>query len=112
MIHFLNTTISNNMNIKVGLSQIYGIGHFEAIKICKKLGLNPRAFFKSLNNQLRTTLSNYIKFKYVSGFHLRRLKKQNIDFLIKLRLYRGNRHRAGFLVRGQRSKNKKLRKHR
>lgn len=112
MTHFLNVTISNKMNIKVGLSQIYGIGHFEALHICKKLGLNPRALFKSLNNQLRTTLSNYIKFKYIYGFHLKRLKKQNIEFLVKLRLYRGIRHRSGFLVRGQRSKNKKIRKHR
>ena len=111
MIHFLNVVISDKMNIRVGLTQIYGIGSFEALQICKKLGLNPRALFKTLNNQLRIVLANYIKFKYIYGFHLNRLKKQNIESLIKLRLYRGNRHYQGFLVRGQRSKNKKMRKH-
>jgi small subunit ribosomal protein S13 len=111
MIHFLNTNIPNNKNIEISLSHIYGIGRKEANKICKKLGFNPKTLFKNLNNQSRSSLSNFIEFNYVYGFHLKRLKKQNINMLIKLRTYRGNRHYFGYLVRGQRSKNKKLRRH-
>jgi len=111
MIHFLNTNIPNNKNIEISLSHIYGIGRKESIKICKKLGLNPKTLFKNLNNQSRNSLSNFIEFNYVYGFHLKRLKKQNINMLMKLRTYRGNRHYYGYLVRGQRSKNKKLRRH-
>lgn len=111
MIHFLNTNIPNNKNIEISLSHIYGVGRKESIKICKKLGLNPKILFKDLNNQSRNTLANYIEFNYTHGFHLRRLKKQHIEMLVKMRSYRGNRHYYGYLVRGQRSKNKKIRRH-
>lgn len=111
MIHFLNTNIPDNKNIEISLTYIYGVGRNESIKICKKLGLNPKSLFKNLNSQVRSILSSYIEFNYVYGFHLRRLKKQNIEMLIKIRSYRGNRHYFGYLVRGQRSKNKKTRRH-
>lgn len=110
MIHFLNVKIPDNKNIEISLSYVYGIGRREAVKICKKLGLNPKALFRDLNNQLQNTLSNYIEFNYIYGFHLKRIKKQNIDMLIKIRSYRGDRHYYGYLVRGQRSKNKKIRR--
>ena len=111
MIHFLNTNIPDNKNIEISLSHIYGIGRKESIKICKKLGLNSRILFKNLNNQSRNALANYIEFNYIYGFHLKRSKKQYIDMLIKIRSYRGSRHYFGYLVRGQRSKNKKTRRH-
>ena len=111
MIQFLNTHIPKQTNLKIGLSYIYGIGRKESVKICKKLGLNPRMPFKSLNDYFLNNLKSYIEFNYIYGFHLKRLKRQNIDALIKIRSYRGSRHFLGYLVRGQRSKNKKFRKH-
>ena len=39
------------------------------------------------------------------------LSSEDIDNLIKIKCYRGSRHFLGYLVRGQRSKNKKLRRH-
>lgn len=108
---FLYENISDKKNIKTALSQVYGIGQKESIKICKKLGLNTNARFKDFDSRTRTNLANFIEFNYIYGFHLKRLKKQRIDSLIKLRCYRGNRHFYGYLVRGQRSKNKKLRRH-
>lgn len=111
MVHFLNTDVPDNKNIEIALTHIYGIGRKRSIQICKKLGLNPKILFKNLNNQIRNNLSNFIEFNYVYGFHLKRLKKQNIKMLIKIRSYRGSRHYFGYLVRGQRSKNKKLRRY-
>lgn len=111
MVHFLNTDIPNTKNVEIGLTYIYGIGRKESVSICKKIGINPKTKFFSLNEKIISNLENYIKFKYVHGFHLRRLNKQNINFLIKLRSYRGSRHFLGYLVRGQKSRNKKLRRH-
>jgi len=111
MVHFLNTNIPEKKNLEIALSSIYGIGRRESIKICKKLGLNPKSSFIDLSNKIITNLTNYIEFNYIHGFRLKRLKKQNIDSLIKIRCYRGNRHFSGLLVRGQKSRNKKLRKH-
>lgn len=107
----ININVSNNKNLEVAFSSIYGIGKKEAISICKQLGLNSRMPFKKLNNQFLDVIASYIEFNYISGFHLKRLKKQHIDRLIKIKCYRGNRHFLGYLVRGQRSKNKKLRRH-
>ena len=111
MVHFLNTNIPSTKNTEIALTYIYGIGRKESVYICKKLGLNPKIKFNELNEKIINNLENYIKFKYLYGFHLKRLKKQNIDFLIKLRSYRGNRHFLGYLVRGQKSRNKRLRRH-
>jgi small subunit ribosomal protein S13 len=108
---FLNINIPKHTNLEIGLSYIYGIGRKESVKICKKLGLNPRLPFKNLNDHFLNNLKSYIEFNYIYGFHLKRLKRQNINALIKIRSYRGSRHFFGYLVRGQRSKNKKIRKH-
>jgi small subunit ribosomal protein S13 len=108
---FLHENISDNKNIKVALAQVYGIGYKESIKICHKFGLNIKARFKDLDVGIQSNLANFIEFNYTHGFHLKRLKKQRIETLIKLRCYRGSRHFHGYLVRGQRSKNKKLRRH-
>jgi len=104
---FLNEKVPFNKNIEISLTSVYGIGRSESIKICKKLGFNPKASFADLSNNYKTRLANYITFNYVHGFYLKRSKKQQIDFIIKLRSYRGTRHFLGYLVRGQRSKNKK-----
>jgi small subunit ribosomal protein S13 len=111
MTHFLNVDIKEKKYLEIALSGIYGIGRKEAIKVCKHLGLNSKKKFKELNNKILTNLSNYIEFNYIQGFHLKRLKKQNISSLIKLKCYKGNRHFNGLLVRGQKSKNKKTRRH-
>ena len=107
----VNINVSSSKNLKIAFSSIYGIGQKEALFICKKLGLNPKMSFKNLNNQFLDIISSYIEFNYISGFHLKWLKKQHIDNLIKIKCYRGSRHFLGYLVRGQRSKNKKLRRH-
>jgi len=111
MVFFLNTNIPDNKNLETSLTYIYGIGRKQSIKICRKLGFNPRLRFKDLNKQMLDNLIAYIEFHYIYGFNLKRLKKQNINFFIKMRSYRGTRHYFGYLVRGQRSKNKKIRRH-
>jgi small subunit ribosomal protein S13 len=109
-VFFLDVYISGNKRLKMGLSEVYGIGQKESIKICKELGLNPRIFIKDLRNKVLDNLASYIKFNYIYGFRLKRLKKRNIKSLIKIHSYRGSRHFLGYLVRGQRSRNKKRRR--
>lgn len=111
MSYFLDVNIPETKNIEIALTSIYGIGRKQSIKICKKFGLNSKIRFSSLDGKLLQKLNNYIRFNYIYGFNLKRLKKQQRDSLIKIRCYRGNRHFFGYLVRGQRSKNKKLRRH-
>ena len=110
-IHFLNVDIPKKKNIEVALSYIYGIGRKEAVYICRKLGLNPKTVFGRLNDKAYNSLSNFIEFNYVHGFQLKRIKRQKIDFLVKLKSYRGIRLKQGLLVRGQKSRNKKTRRH-
>ena len=111
MFYFLSENIPEKKNLEISLSYIYGIGRKESIKICQKLGLNSKMYFKDLSNQSLNNLKIYIEFNYVFGFHLKRFKNKNIENLKKIRTYKGNRHFLGYLVRGQRSRNKKSRKH-
>jgi small subunit ribosomal protein S13 len=110
-IYFLDNYISENKNLEIGLAVVYGIGRKRSLNICRKLGLNPKTRFKNLNNEIINTLILHIKFTYTFGFHLKKLKKQNIETLINVRVYKGNRHFLGYLVRGQRSRNKRKRRH-
>ena len=53
----------------------------------------------------------FIYFYFIHGYTLKRLKRQRLDFLVKIKTYRGTRLVSGLLVRGQKSRNKKLRKY-
>jgi small subunit ribosomal protein S13 len=109
-IHFLNVDIPKKKNLEIALSYIYGIGRKESVFICKKLGLNSKISFDKLNDKALNKLLNFIEFNYSHGYHLKRLKRQRLDFLVKLKTYRGIRLKTGLLVRGQKSRNKKLRR--
>ena len=86
-------------------------GRKKAIFICKKLGFNSKSKFGLLNEKALKNLSGFIDFYFIHGYTLKRLKRQRLDFLVKIKTYRGTRLVSGLLVRGQKSRNKKLRKY-
>jgi|694.fasta_scaffold02292_6 small subunit ribosomal protein S13 len=110
-INFLNVDIPKQKNLEIALSFIYGIGRKKAIFICKKLGFNSKSKFGLLNEKALKNLSGFIDFYFIHGYTLKRLKRQRLDFLVKIKTYRGTRLVSGLLVRGQKSRNKKLRKY-
>jgi small subunit ribosomal protein S13 len=85
------------------LTSIYGIGRTTSRKICEQADVKTDAKVKDLTEEQLEKLRTEIAKFAVEG-DLRRQISMNIKRLIDLGCYRGQRHRKGLPVRGQRTK--------
>lgn len=90
-------------HIVIGLTSIYGIGRTRAKKICESANVVPTKKVKELTEAELETIRNEIAQFRVEG-DLRRDVAMNIKRLADLGAYRGNRHKRGLPVRGQRTR--------
>ncbi len=88
---------------EIGLTYIFGIGRSRSNEILKRAGVNPDTRIKDLTEseiaEIRTVLDSYT----LEG-DLRRDVSRNIKRLREINCYRGQRHKKGLPVRGQRTK--------
>ena len=103
MIAILGTSIKDNSPVYIALTKIYGIGIARSKHLCDELGLNYFEKFSQLDSNIHTTIQKYFEGKYIMTSHLRNQTKQNIQKLIRIRCWRGIRHRSGLPTRGQRT---------
>jgi len=90
--------------IEIALTYIYGIGNSTANEILTATGINPDTRVKDLTEAEEVLLRDYIdKNCHVEG-DLRRERGLDVKRLIEIGCYRGQRHRKGLPVRGQRTK--------
>jgi small subunit ribosomal protein S13 len=89
--------------VEIGLTYIYGIGHTSAAKICAQTGVNPDTRVRDLSEEEVTLLRDYIDKNFQVEGDLRRQTSQDIKRLMEIGCYRGQRHRKGLPVRGQRT---------
>ena len=96
--------IPDNKRVEVSLRRIYGIGPYQAQDIVKKAGVegNPRVA-ELTETELSRMREIIDREKKVEG-DLRRELNMNIRRLIDIGSYRGQRHRRGLPVRGQRTR--------
>jgi small subunit ribosomal protein S13 len=96
--------IPREKRIEIALTYIYGVGLSSSQKILKQTNINPDTRVRDLTedqvNRLREVIDRSIK---VEG-DLRREVALNIKRLIEIGTYRGQRHRRGLPVRGQRTR--------
>jgi small subunit ribosomal protein S13 len=89
--------------VEIGLTYIYGIGRETARRILETSGVSPDQRIKDLTdadvNRLRQEIEKGIR---VEG-SLRTEVAMNIKRLMDIGSYRGQRHRKGLPVRGQRT---------
>jgi small subunit ribosomal protein S13 len=89
--------------VEVALTYIYGVGLPLSQKILKITSVNPDIRVKDLSEsdiiKIRDALRNYT----IEG-DLRRKVSLDVKRLIEIGCYRGQRHRKGLPVRGQRTK--------
>ncbi len=90
--------------IEIGLTYIFGIGLKTAQNILKATGINPNLRVKDLSEEDAQKLRREIEDNYKVEGDLRREVSMNIKRLIDIGCYRGQRHRLGLPVRGQRTK--------
>jgi small subunit ribosomal protein S13 len=92
-----------NKRVEIGLTYVHGIGRSTANEILKKVGVSSDTYVKDLTDDEVVKLRQEVESREVEG-ELRRERSQNIKRLSEIGAYRGNRHRRGLPVRGQRTK--------
>lgn len=89
---------------EIGLTYIYGIGRSTAQEILDALDIDRGIKVKDWTDDQVSKLRQKIDSEYKVEGALRTEEKQNIRRLIEIGSYRGNRHRKGLPVRGQRTR--------
>ena len=90
--------------VEIGLTYVFGIGLSSSRKILAATGINPDTRVKDLTEDDVAKLREAIEHGYTVEGDLRRNIAMNIKRLIEIDAYRGQRHRKGLPVRGQRTK--------
>jgi small subunit ribosomal protein S13 len=95
--------IPNHQHAEIALTAIYGIGRARARRICEAAGIRSASKIKELSDAEMDRLREQVGRFTIEG-DLRREVSMNIKRLVDLGTYRGQRHRRGLPVRGQRTR--------
>ena len=93
-----------NKQVKIALTYVYGIGRSAARTICKKAEIKEETLMNDLSQDELTKLREIIDKDYKVEGRLRSEIGLNIKRRIDIGSYRGQRHRKGLPVRGQRTR--------
>ena len=104
MARIAGVDLPTNKRGVIGLTYIFGVGRTRAEEILTKAGVDLNTKVQDWNdselNEIRTIMSDYT----IEG-ELRSEVQLNIKRLMDICCNRGQRHRAGLPLRGQRTKN-------
>jgi small subunit ribosomal protein S13 len=103
MARIAGINIPNHKHVDIALTSIFGIGRPRARLICETAGVAGNTKVKDLTDAEVEKLRAQVAKFTVEG-DLRRTVSMNIKRLMDLGTYRGQRHRRGLPVRGQRTK--------
>nr|BBH42966.1 ribosomal protein S13 [Marophrys sp. SRT127] len=106
MVYIFNTYIPVRKRIRYALTSIYGIGNQRASKITGStniLCINPRVRFDALTPTQISEICKCISSNWLVSGALRKNISENIKRHLKIRSYRGIRHKNRLPVRGQRT---------
>lgn len=95
--------IPEKKKIYFALQYVHGIGPKFAKDILTEAGVNPDQRANEVDEQKLAQINALIDANYLVEGALRRQVQQNIQRLKDIRSYRGDRHRKGLPVRGQRT---------
>ena len=96
--------IPDNKKVRYSLRYIYGIGPRTSDQILAAAGIDPDRRAQELTDQEVGQIASIIDASYIIEGALRRQVQQHIQRLKDIRCYRGDRHRKGLPVRGQRTR--------
>ena len=104
MARIAGVDLPKDKRIEIGLTYVYGIGRTSAKKILEMTGINPDTRVKDLTDEEEAKIRECIDHRFIVEGDLRRSVALDIKRLTEIGCYRGQRHRRGLPVRGQRSK--------
>ena len=95
--------IPDKKKIYFALQYIHGIGPKIAADLLAEAGVDPNLRANEVDEQKLAQINALLDTNYIVEGALRRQVQQNIQRLKDIRTYRGDRHRKGLPVRGQRT---------
>ena len=104
MARIAGVDIPRDKRVVISLTYIFGIGKTTAQKILAAAGVEEDIRVSDLTNEQLDAIRAEVNELKIEG-DLRREVSQNIKRLTEIGSYRGNRHRRGLPVRGQKTKN-------
>jgi small subunit ribosomal protein S13 len=104
MARIAGVNIPLNKRVEIGLTSIYGVGRSTSQKVLGKIGISPDTYVKDLTDDEVIKLREIIDNEMTVEGDLRRERSQDVKRLQEIGSYRGQRHRRGLPVRGQRTK--------
>lgn len=104
MARIVGVDLPRNKKLLYALPYIYGIGLSLARKILQITKIDPDKRTDDLTESEINALRDEIEKNYQVEGDLRRAEGLNIKRLIEINCYRGQRHKRGLPLRGQRTK--------
>jgi small subunit ribosomal protein S13 len=96
--------IPDSKPIRIALRYIHGIGPTNAELILKEAKIDGQTKANQITEEQLAQIGGIIDSNYIVEGALRRQVAQNITRLREIRSYRGDRHRRGLPVNGQRTR--------
>ncbi len=105
MARLFGIEIPNEKRIEASLPYIYGIGHRTSAKLLEQAGVDADLRTGQLSEEQLVKIAQVIQTEgiLIEG-DLRREKQAALKRLSSINCYRGQRHRRGLPVRGQRTR--------
>ncbi len=103
MAHIAGVDLPKKKRIVIGLTYIYGIGKSLAQRILNQAGIDEDTQVQDLSTKDEKMLREIIQNDYVVEGELRTQRTLDVKRLMEIGCYRGNRHKRGLPVRGQRT---------
>ena len=104
MARIAGVDLPRDKRVEIGLTYIYGIGPTLASEIIAKTGINPDTRVRDLSEDEVAKIRELLDADYKVEGDLRREKQSILKRLTSINCYRGQRHRRGLPVRGQRTR--------
>ncbi len=104
MARIAGVDIPREKRVEIALTYIFGIGLPTSKKILAVTGVSPDTRVKDLTEEESQKLRREIEDHYKVEGDLRREVSMNIKRLMDIGCYRGQRHKLGLPVRGQKTK--------
>jgi small subunit ribosomal protein S13 len=103
MARIAGVDLPNKKRSEIGLTYIYGIGRARSNSILFRAGVDPSKKIADLAEEEVSRIRQIIEEEGAVEGDLRKEISMNVKRLIEMGSYRGQRHRRGLPVRGQRT---------
>jgi small subunit ribosomal protein S13 len=103
MARIAGVELPSNKKVEYALTYIFGVGHAMSLKLLQLTNVKGDIRVKDLSEAEVQRLSNQMKTVIVEG-DLKQKIFRDIKRLKDIKSYRGNRHKQGLPVRGQRTR--------